>query len=265
MGVKSWPCVLTVAGSDSGAGAGIQADARTVSALGGYGLTAVTSVTAQNTRRVTRLEALNAELVAAQIDAVLEDFDVRAVKTGLLPNRDVVRTVVRALSGRNQLPLVVDPVLGSTSGTRFLDAEGVSVLKNQLLPLATLVTPNWPEAEELSGLAITDASSVENAARRLLEYGGGAVLIKGGHAPGQQCRDFLLTATGEKRWFGSARIQTRNTHGTGCVLSAAIATRLAHGDALPDAVGKARRFLLKSLREGRDYKLGRGRGPALLG
>jgi hydroxymethylpyrimidine/phosphomethylpyrimidine kinase len=256
-------CVLTIAGSDSGAGAGVQADARTIHALGGYALTAITAVTAQNTRGLTAWQAMPPALVTAQIKAVLADFSVVAVKTGLLPSAAVVRAVKKALAHYPHLPLVVDPVLGSTSGTRFLDAAGLRALKRELLPRATLVTPNWPEVEALTGVRVRTHEEAEAAACRLVDECGCAVLVKGGHAPGDVCRDCLVTVDGHVRWLESPRIKTRNTHGTGCVLSATVAAHLADGKKIEPAVAQAHEFLWRSLRAGRKIRWGSGAGPAL--
>lgn len=259
------PVVLTIAGSDSGAGAGVQADARTIHALGGYALTAITAVTAQNTRAVTAWRPVPPALIAAQIGAVLNDFSVAAVKTGLLPGAAAVRAIARQLARHPRRPLVVDPVIGSTSGARFLPAAGLSALKQELLPRATLVTPNWPEVAALTGLKVRTHEDAETAARRLAKECGCAVFVKGGHAPGDVCRDCLVTAAGRVRWFESPRVKTRNTHGTGCVLSAAIATNLATGERLESAVAQAHEFLWRSLRAGRMTRWGRGHGPAFAG
>lgn len=254
-------CVLTIAGSDSGAGAGVQADARTIHALGGYACTAITAVTAQNTRGVQRWSAVAPALLAAQIEAVLGDLPVAAIKTGLLPGAAAVRAVAKALAQHPRIPLVVDPVLGATSGTRFLDAAGLRALKKDLLPRAALVTPNWPEAAALTGRPVRTLAEAAAAARALTAHGC-AVLVKGGHAPGGVCRDCLATPDGRVRWFASPRVATRNTHGTGCVLSAAIAAELARGRALAAAVKKAREFLHRALRAGRFVQWGRGAGAA---
>jgi hydroxymethylpyrimidine/phosphomethylpyrimidine kinase len=259
------PVVLTIAGSDSGAGAGIQADARTIHALGGYALTAITAVTAQNTRGVTAWRAVPSALIAAQIKTVLEDFSVVAVKTGLLPGAAAVRAIRRELVRHSRLPLVVDPVIGSTSGAKFLPAAALRTLKRELLPRATLVTPNWPEIAALTGMKVQTHEDAETAARQLAKECGCAVLVKGGHAPGNVCRDCLVTAAGHVRWFESPRIKTRNTHGTGCVLSAAIATNLAKGEKLESAVAQAHEFLWHSLRAGRKTRWGHGHGPAFAG
>jgi len=256
---------LTIAGSDSGAGAGIQADSRTIGAFGGHALTAITAITAQNTTGVLAWRAVPPDLIRLQIEAVLADFSVKAVKTGLLPGPEAILAVVAALKSHANLPLIVDPVIASTSGTRFLSGAGIRALRQKLLPRATLVTPNLPEAEALTGVRIRSAAGVERAALRLLETGCGAVLVKGGHGRGATCRDCLMTSAGLLHWFESPRIATRNTHGTGCVLSAAIATALAAGVPLPHAVDGARRFLLQSLRSGRSLRWGRGKGPAFPG
>jgi len=259
-------CVLTIAGSDSGAGAGVQADARAIHALGGYALTAVTAVTAQDTRGIAAWRAVEPDLIVAQIAAALGDFAVGAIKTGLLPGAAAVRAVAKELGRHKRLPpLVVDPVVASTSGEGFLPFAGVKALRHELLPLARLVTPNWPEAEILSGWPVRTDAEAEAAANRILKSGVGAVLIKGGHGGGDTCRDCLLVAGGDVQWFSSPRIETKNTHGTGCVLSAAIATGLARGLKVPAAVEQARELLLRSLQQNRRQTWGAGHGPAFPG
>lgn len=257
-------CVLTIAGSDSGAGAGVQADARAIHALGGYALTVITAVTAQNTRGIAAWEPVSPRVVESQLRAVLDDFPVAAIKTGLLPSASMVHTIARVLDEYPKRPLIIDPVMGSTSGSRFLDADGIRLLKKKLLPRATLVTPNWPEAETLSGIRIESLTTARMAAQRILECGVNAVLIKGGHGPGDTCRDLLMDRAGRARVFSAKRIQTRNTHGTGCVLSAAITTAIARGNSLETAIGMARRLLRKGLRAGRAREWG-GTGPAFDG
>jgi hydroxymethylpyrimidine/phosphomethylpyrimidine kinase len=261
MPIKRPTCVLTIAGSDSGGGAGIQADARTIHALGGFACTAITAITAQNTRGVASWRTVAPKMIEAQIAAVLDDLPIRAIKTGLLPGAAAVRAVARALESHAGIPLIVDPVIGSTSGTRFLDAGGLRALRRELLPLATLVTPNWPEAEALSGERIVTFAAAERVARKLSEAFGCAVLLKGGHGPSSACRDYLATTDGKIRRFESPRLPTRNTHGTGCVLSAAIAAELAQGRSISAAVGTARRFLQQALRRGQATDW-RGAGPA---
>jgi hydroxymethylpyrimidine/phosphomethylpyrimidine kinase len=257
--------VLTIAGSDSSAGAGLQADARTIQALGGYAVCAVTAVTAQGGTGVRGWRPVPAGLVAEQIAAVLEPFGVAAIKTGLLPNAAVVRAVVRSLDARPEIPLVVDPVIGSTSGTRFLTPQGLAALKRELLPRAALVTPNWPEAAALAGRPVRTDRQAKEAARRLSGEHGCAALVKGGHGAGRISRDWLATAEGRLIAFTGPRIATGNTHGTGCVLSAAIAFHLARAAALPEAVARARAFLLRALRAGRTLHWSIGAGPAFAG
>jgi hydroxymethylpyrimidine/phosphomethylpyrimidine kinase len=263
--MKRAPCVLTIAGSDSSAGAGAQADARTIHALGGYACTAITALTAQNTRGVAAWREAGPALIAAQIHAVLGDFPIAAIKTGLLPGAAAVRAIARVLARHKKIPLVVDPVIGSTSGTRFLDDAGVRALKKNLLPRATLVTPNWPEAAALTGRPVKTFSDAEAAGKFLAARFGCAVLVKGGHAPADKiCRDVFVTRDGRVRWFSSTRVATRNTHGTGCVLSAAIAAELARGRELPAAVAVARKFLYRALVTGRRARWGAA-GPAFAG
>lgn len=241
---------------------------------------AITAITAQNTRGVIDWRAEPPAMIAAQIEAVLGKvvargraggrravvrndgaLPVRAIKTGLLPGAAAVRAVARALAPHAGIPLVVDPVVGSTSGAQFLDAAGREALKRELLPRAMLVTPNWPEAEALTGERLRRYEEVERVAFALAYDCGCAVLLKGGHAPGERCADCLMTPDGRFRWFESRRIKTPNTHGTGCTLSAAIATELAKGAALDVAVEAAREFLQQSLRANRNVKWG-GAGPA---
>lgn len=260
-------CVLTIAGSDSGGGAGVQADARTIHALGGFACMAIAAVTAQNTAGVRRWRAEPPAMIDAQIRAVLGGpgaLPVRAVKTGLLPGAAAVRVVARALADHGRVPLVVDPVVGSTSGTTFLDGAGLRALRAELLPLATVVTPNWPEAEALTGMRLRSFTNAEQAAAALMTACGCAVLLKGGHAPGNVCRDCLVTRDGQVHWFEAPRVNTPNTHGTGCVLASAIATGLAQGVDLEAAVAEARSFLLKSLKQHRREKWS-GAGPAFPG
>jgi hydroxymethylpyrimidine/phosphomethylpyrimidine kinase len=254
-------CILTIAGSDSGAGAGLQADARTIQALGGYAATVVTAVTAQNTRGISSWQAVSQRLLRAQLKAVLDDLPIAAAKTGLLPGPAAIRMVASELRRRKEIPLVVDPVIGSTSGTRFLSVAGLRVLRKELFPLATLVTPNWPEAQSLSGRAVHSAAQAGDAARSLATAHGCAFLVKGGHGRGRICRDVLATPDGKLRWFSGPRIATRNTHGTGCVLSAAIAAELGRGHSLVTAIGRGRQFLVRGLQRGQRIRWG-GAGPA---
>lgn len=263
--MKTPLCILSVAGSDSGGGAGIQADQRTIQALGGHALTAVTAVTAQDTRAVSAWRPVPDSLIAAQVSSALAGFPVAAAKTGLLPGAGAIRAVARILAASPGLPLVVDPVIASTSGTRFLSGPAIRALLCELMPLASLVTPNWPEASALTGMAVGSHAQASAAAARLAGEIGRPVLVKGGHSGGRTCRDCLALADGTLRWFEAPRIATRNTHGTGCVLSAAIASWLGRGEDLEASIRLARSFLARALLRGRAIRWAQGRGPAYPG
>jgi hydroxymethylpyrimidine/phosphomethylpyrimidine kinase len=254
--------VLSIAGSDSGGGAGIQADLKTMAALGCYGMTAISAITAQNTLGVRAIHALPAELLAQQIDAVVEDIGVDALKIGMLHDSAVVRVVAAAIRRHRFAHVVLDPVMVATSGDRLIADETAAVLVAELFPLATLITPNLDEAAWLLGRAITGADELEGAARDLRALGAQAVLLKGGHLPGPQVVDLLLPAPPEpaQRWQ-AARVPSRNTHGTGCTLSSAIACHLALGGPLAAAVQRAREYVQQALALGADLQLGHGHGP----
>ncbi len=251
---------MTIAGSDSGGGAGIQADLKTFAAHGAYGMSVVTAITAQNTREVTAVEEVSPELVAAQIDAVIDDVGVDAVKIGMLSSAAIVRAVAGCLARRRPPHVVLDPVMVAKSGAPLLRDDAVEALKQELLPLATLVTPNLPEAERLTGVAVsgdpTDEGMLE-AARSLAEAGP-AVLIKGGHGRGAEVLDLLLDAGGV-RLFVHPRLVSNSTHGTGCTLSSAIAARLGAGEDLRAAVGGAVDYLHGAIAAA--FPLGSGHGP----
>ncbi|MGF1630313.1 MAG: bifunctional hydroxymethylpyrimidine kinase/phosphomethylpyrimidine kinase [Kiloniellaceae bacterium] len=254
------PIALTVAGSDSGGGAGIQADLKAFSALGVYGASVITAVTAQNTRAVTAVHAIPVGVVAAQLEAVFADLEVAAVKIGMLGGPEVIEAVAERLAGRN-VPLVLDPVMVAKSGDALLPDDAVVVLRSRLLPLADLLTPNLPEAARL--LEVEPAGSEEEAeaqGRALLALGARAVLMKGGHAEGTTCIDLLVTAGGVLR-LEAPRLATRNTHGTGCTLSSAIAAGLAKGEALPQAVRGAHAYLQGAIAAADHLAVGSGHGP----
>lgn len=265
------PRALTIAGSDSGGGAGIQADLKTFTVLGTYGMSVITAVTAQNTLGVTHAFPMTTEQIVAQLDAVLADIGVDAVKTGMLVNAEIVKAVAERLKSHvagdagdlrrnaaNELRLVVDPVMVAKSGDVLLERASVTALRKQLLPLALLVTPNIPEAEVLAGMKIGGPRDMAEAGRRLLDFGVQAVLVTGGHLPGNRADDVLVTADGEV-WLPGDKIDTRHTHGTGCTLSAALTAALARGLALPKAVAEAKRFITDAIREAPG--LGGGHGP----
>ncbi len=259
---RTYRRVLTIAGSDSGGGAGIQADLKTIAALGCYGASAITALTAQNTTGVRAIHPVPADFTTAQIDAVLEDIGADAVKIGMLYSSELIRAVAGALRRWSARNVVLDPVMVAQSGDRLLREEAVAALQEHLIPLADIITPNLPEAEVLLGRPILDRETMAEAAVALGRLGSRAVLLKGGHLEEPESAD-LLHLPAEKRTvvFSSPRIPTANTHGTGCTLSAAIAAGLAKGRELEQAVREAKAFLDGALRSGADYALGRGRGP----
>jgi hydroxymethylpyrimidine/phosphomethylpyrimidine kinase len=249
---------LTIAGSDSGGGAGIQADLKTFAAHGVFGTSAVTAVTAQNTVSVEGVEELSPWLVGLQIDAVVSDIGVDAAKTGMLASKSLIDVVARKLGEHGLERLVVDPVMVAKSGAGLLDPGAVEALASNLLPLAFVVTPNLPEAERLVGFPVEDEASILEAAKRLVSMGAEAALVKGGHGSGEESVD-VLYYRGSVRRYRAPRVATKNTHGTGCTFSAAIAAQLALGRELEEAVERAKAYLTKALSTG--LELGRGHGP----
>lgn len=238
----------------------MQADLKTFSALGVYGASVITALTAQNTRAVTRVEPASLAMIAAQIDAVFDDLDIRAVKLGMLGGPEAIATVAQGLEGRD-MPLVLDPVMVAKSGDRLLPAEALDALRSQLLPRATLLTPNLPEAADLLNCeAAQDEGSMIRQGRALRAMGAQAVLMKGGHASGAECVDLLVTGAGVTRLV-APRIDTRNTHGTGCTLSAAIAAGLAQGMPLGAAVTRAHAYLQGAIAAADALSVGAGHGP----
>jgi hydroxymethylpyrimidine/phosphomethylpyrimidine kinase len=249
---------LTIAGSDSGGGAGIQADLKTFQALGVWGMSALTAVTVQNTKGVSGIEELSPETVAAQIRAVVTDIGVDAAKTGMLASAPIVEAVADAVRETRVPNLVVDPVFMSKHGHPLLREDAVEALRDLILPLATLVTPNLPEAAGLTGLEVRTLQDMETAGLAILELGAGAVLVKGGHLEGDEATDLLVTAEGIQP-LSADRIDTPHTHGTGCVLSASIAAYLARGDDLSEAVRKGKSFVTEAIRTA--LEIGQGIGP----
>ncbi len=251
---------LTIAGSDSGGGAGIQADLKTFSAFGVYGTSAITAITAQNTRSVVAVGPVSPHMVAAQIAAVLDDIAIDAIKIGMLFSVDIVAAVASALEGYEG-PVVLDPVMVAKSGDRLLDDEAIAAMIALLLPRADLLTPNLPEAARLLGTdSATGPAEVEAQGRALLERDARAVLMKGGHAEGPSCTDRLLTRQGSIA-IEAPRLPTRNTHGTGCSLSSAIAAELAKGTALEPAVRRAQAWLHGAIGAADSLGIGGGNGP----
>jgi hydroxymethylpyrimidine/phosphomethylpyrimidine kinase len=251
--------VLIVAGSDSGGGAGIQADIKAVTALRGYAATAITALTAQNTMGVFGIMPVPPEFVARQMRVVLEDIGADAIKTGMLNTPEVIEAIAGVLDELGQdIPLVVDPVMVAKGGAQLLDPDASHALQRRLLPLAEVITPNIPEAQVLSGLEIFDVDDMRHAANLILSYGPKAVLIKGGHMDGETVTDLLVTNDGEEI-FTSRRIDTVHTHGTGCALASAVATGLAQRLTLPEAVTRARNYVDQAIRQAPGY--GKGHGP----
>lgn len=259
--LKHYPRVLTIAGSDSGGGAGIQADLKTFAALGCYGMTAITALTAQNTIGVQGIHGIPAEFLKAQIKSVMDDIGVDALKIGMLHAPEIVDVVAWAIDHYQLKNVVLDPVMVATSGDRLIASETVQVLVRELFPRATLITPNLDEAVLLLGRDISDASVLEAAGRDLLAMGARAVLLKGGHLPGDDVMDLLVQPNTPSERLSSRRIKSRNVHGTGCTLSSAIAAYLALGMGLSEAVHCARQFIVQAIAHGADITTGQGHGP----
>lgn len=263
--MKTYRRCLTIAGSDSGGGAGIQADLKTFSALQCYGMSVICALTAQNTVGVTAIQDVPAEFVGAQLDAVLSDIGVDAVKIGMLQSPEVVAVVAGRLRAAGIRRIVLDPVMVAKSGHKLLRDDAVDAVRRELLPLATVVTPNLPEAEVLAGVPVRTRDDMVAVAGRLLDLGPAAVLVKGGHLADGDSDDCLCTrghsGSPKVRWFGEARIATPNTHGTGCTLSSAIAAFLSRGLAVDSAVAAAKAYVTRALRAGAAYRIGLGHGP----
>ena len=255
------PIALTIAGSDSGGGAGIQADLKAFSALGVYGASVITALTAQNTRAVTAIEGVSPGMVRAQIDAVFDDLAVDSVKIGMLAVPDIIEAVADGLAGRN-VPVVLDPVMVAKSGAVLLEPEAIAALVDRLLPLAHLVTPNLPEAAQiLDEEPAGSVSEMRAQGEALLAKGAKAVLMKGGHGAGPICTDLLIQPGQTPVQLEAERLDTRNTHGTGCTLSSAIAAGLAQGKSLENAVGTAHTYLHEAILAADQLQIGSGHGP----
>lgn len=245
---RTIPIALTIAGSDSGGGAGIQADLKTFAALGVHGTSAITCVTAQNPKAVSGIQAINASMVRKQIEAVFNELPLRAVKTGMLYSEAIIRVVAEFFESRRRLPLVIDPVMVATSGAVLLKTSAIKLMKSRLLPLAGLITPNLDEAELLLGCKLRSIEDVQSAAEELHEQFGCAVLLKGGHLRiRDRAIDVLFDGT-KNRILSARRVRGVSTHGTGCTYSAAICALLARGEALPVAVTKAKHFVTRAIR-----------------
>lgn len=250
--------VLVIAGSDSGGGAGIQADIKTLTALGAYAATAITALTVQDTRGVHEILPVPPAFIARQIAVVLDDIGADAIKLGMVGGADAIEAVAACLSARPPVPMVLDPVMVAKGGATLAGAAGVVAIKRWLMPLATLITPNLPEAEVLAGTTIPDLPTLRAVASSLLTLGAPAVLVKGGHLPGDQVVDVLATTDGVEE-FAAPRIASRHTHGTGCTLASAIAAGLAQGMTLSDAVRRARAYVREAIAAAPGF--GAGHGP----
>lgn len=260
---KKTAIALTIAGSDSGGGAGIQADLKAMSALGTYGASVITALTAQNTSEVRAIHDVPANFIASQIDTVLDDLEVGAIKIGMLSQVEVIEIIADRLRQRaKDIPIILDPVMVAKSGDNLLQRNAVEALKSELLPLATLITPNLPEAGVLLGQAAPENEhEMSLAGDNLLSLNCQAVLMKGGHLEGDECLDLLLQNGTPSIAYKSARIHTKNTHGTGCTLSAAIAALIAQGCDLQSAVKGAHGYLEKAIKGADDLSIGKGHGP----
>lgn len=251
---------LTVAGSDSGGGAGIQADLKTFQELGVYGTSAITAVTAQNTQGVHSVYPIEVEGVVAQMRAVLDDFDVKACKTGMLFSAEIISAVAALVKEYAPIPLVIDPVMIAKGGQSLLQQQAIQALKEELIPLATIVTPNIPEAEVLTGMTIRTDEDIHRAAKKIMKLGAKAVVMKGGHRSDVlDAKDYFLDSDGQSFTVTTPWIQTKDTHGTGCTFAAALTSFLAKGYSLSDAVAEAKQFIQAAIEDG--LHLGSGHGP----
>ncbi|MCW5691146.1 MAG: bifunctional hydroxymethylpyrimidine kinase/phosphomethylpyrimidine kinase [Pseudolabrys sp.] len=256
------PIALTIAGSDSGGGAGIQADLKTFAANGVYGTSVIAALTAQNTQGVSAIHDVPLVFIAAQLEAIFSDFDVAAVKIGMLSRAETIRVVAAELRRRQAKHIVLDPVMVATSGDRLLAEDAAGALRGELMPLAEIVTPNLPEAAVLTGKPIARTEQeMEAQARDIFAFGPRAVLIKGGHGKNDEAVDLLIDSGGAVTRLAAKRIDTKNTHGTGCTLSSAIAANLAKGMSLTDAVRAAKDYVTAAIAAADQLKVGHGHGP----
>lgn len=256
------PNVLSIAGSDPSGGAGIQADIKAISANGGFAMAAITALTAQNTQGVTGIHLVPPAFVQDQIRAIFEDIRVDAVKIGMIANAEIAEAVAASLQGRTGMPIVLDPVMIAKGGAPLLQPDAVVVLRDRLLPLATLLTPNLPEAAHLLGTATaTTRDEMEKQGAALCALGPHAVLMKGGHLDGPESPDCLVSAQNEMTWFEAKRTKTPNTHGTGCTLSSALAAQLAKGLTAPQAVAAAKAYVATAIAQAHALSVGSGHGP----
>lgn len=260
--MKTYPCVLTIAGSDCSGGAGIQADIKTISALGAYAASAITAITVQNTCGVTGIHPVPPAYVKAQIDAVMTDIRPRAIKIGMINDVEIVKAIAEAIRCYRPEFVVLDPVMVSTSGCKLIEDNAIEALTSLLMPLATIITPNLSEAEVLVDRPVSNVQEMEEAAGDLLKLGCQAVLVKGGHlANGGMCDVLRLSDEKIAHRFSAQKVESHNTHGTGCTLSSAIATYLALGEPMIEAVRKAKEYVFRGILSGCNVHIGEGHGP----
>jgi hydroxymethylpyrimidine/phosphomethylpyrimidine kinase len=256
-----YPVVLSVAGSDSGGGAGVQADIKTISALGCYGTTVITAITAQNTLGVSNIYAIPSEIVSDQMIAVINDIPPAAIKIGMVYLKETAEVITSVLKLHSEIPVIFDPVMVSSSGTNLMESNCLSVFKKLIFPLTTLLTPNLNEAGLITGMKVNNLADMHTAASRIIDLGCNAVLIKGGHLKGNDLYDVYLDRDGRQRVFKSKAIQSNNTHGTGCTLSSAIASYLALGDDLMLAIEKGKDYVHQAIEHAKSIRVGKGTGP----
>lgn len=256
-----YPKCLTIAGSDSGGGAGIQADLKTMSAIGVYGMSAITAITAQNTCGVKAIQPIEPEIVTAQLEAVLTDIGTDSIKIGMLHSARIVKAIIEILDKYTPRYVVLDPVMVSTSGHKLIEDDTIDIIRKELFFRSTVITPNLDEAMLLSGMQISEEKDMYKAGKKLLAEGCRAVLMKGGHLKNKIMTDLLLSSEGEEYIFSAENITTPNTHGTGCTLSSAIASYLALGSTLAEAVKQAKQFITSAIEAGSGVTTGKGHGP----
>jgi len=260
--MKRYPVILAIAGSDSSGGAGIQADIKAISALGAYASTAITAITVQNTTGVKAIHPVPAEYVKGQIEVVMEDILPDAIKIGMINDIEIVRVIAESILKYNPKHVVFDPVMVSTSGSKLINDDAIEVLVKELIPLTHLITPNLNEVEVLTGKRCNNIEEMKEAAKELLSFGSQAVLVKGGHLPGEEMYDVLQTnSQKEPVIFVDKHIESSNVHGTGCTLSSSISTFLAFGENIADAVNKAKKYTTGAIESGKDVFIGHGNGP----
>jgi hydroxymethylpyrimidine/phosphomethylpyrimidine kinase len=260
--IREYFKVLTIAGSDSGGGAGIQADLKTYAAIGCYGMSVITALTAQNTRGVTAIHALPPSFAVEQMQAVFTDMGADAVKIGMLYSAELIEVITEELNKHRARNIVLDPVMVAQSGDKLLQDDAIQAIKDHLMPVADVVTPNLPETEVLMSQKIETIEDMQRAARSLAQYGGRSILIKGGHLNESKSTDLLYLAEEDRFVMLEAeRIETRNNHGTGCTLSSAIAAYMSRGNGIEEAVRKAKAYIQQAIQQGAQYKIGEGHGP----